>query len=568
MNSTEKTEIERLQLENKKLARELRRERLINERNRVIFEAKNRLGDVIAAEKSRMEQYMQLLLDNSRDFILLFDKDGCLVYCTKSYLDAIGSIGLPPGKGKTFHELFDTLLDKETMNEIIHYSTDAKLNEAPFGKEFDLQFPNSNELRSYRLMSRPMWDENGNVQGFFVIFYDTTDLVNAKKEADRANAAKSDFIAAISHDIRTPLNAIIGISQMLGNTVLDDKQTEFLTKIQRSSTIMLDLINDILDFSKISSSKMELVEEYFDFPKMLTSLYTVIELLMNQKQLAFHVSFPEDLPTVVYGDSKRILQVLSNLLNNAYKYTPSGWVTFEVRVEDDENAISDTQTKLFVFAIKDTGIGIKEEDRTRLFSEFVQLDLAKNKNISGTGLGLAITKKLLTLMNGDVSVESEYQKGSTFTVTIPLKTGTNADLPQEDDEMIGFSAPDARVLVVDDIEINLEIAQYMLQQFHIECDVAYNGEQAIEMIQQNDYDIVLMDHMMPVMDGIEATQYIRTLPTAKREIPIVALTANAVSGMTEIFTRAGFNGFISKPIDEKILARTLLQMLPAERIQR
>jgi CheY-like chemotaxis protein/anti-sigma regulatory factor (Ser/Thr protein kinase) len=323
---------------------------------------------------------------------------------------------------------------------------------------------------------------------------------------------------------------------------------------------MLDLINDILDFSKIESGKLELIETFFDFSDLLKGLKSVFDLLMSQKNLGFNCTFSDALPGVLYGDAKRIRQILVNILNNAYKYTLSGWVDFNVWAEEDD---------AILFAIKDTGIGIKEEDLSRLFNEFVQFDEIKNRNrnIGGTGLGLAITKKLVEDMNGTVSVDSEYGKGSTFTVRLPLHAGTEDDLEAPTADLIQFTAPGARALIVDDIEINLEIAIYMLDAYEIESDTAINGEQALERVREKDYDFILMDHMMPVMDGIEATKRIRQLSGPVKDVPIIALTANAISGNEQMFKEAGFDAFISKPIEEDALAKTLLRILPPELIR-
>jgi CheY-like chemotaxis protein len=392
------------------------------------------------------------------------------------------------------------------------------------------------------------------------LFYDMTDYAEAKKEAERANEAKSDFLASISHEIRTPMNAIIGIANMMEDTSLTEQQHDYLKKIQHSSGVMLDLINDILDFSKIESGKLDLIESYFDFSDLLRSLKSVFDLLMGQKNLGFNCSFSSSLPEVVYGDAKRIRQILVNILNNAYKYTMSGWVDFNVWTGEDDDIL---------FAIKDTGIGIKEEDQPKLFSEFVQFDEIKNRdrNIGGTGLGLAITKKLVEGMSGIVSVASEYGKGSTFTVRLPLRSGVESDLDAPTMELIQFTAPGAKALIVDDIEINLEIAAYMLEAYEIESDTAANGAQALEKVQEKDYHFILMDHMMPVMDGIEATKCIRQLPGPVKDVPIIALTANAISGNEKMFKDAGFDAFISKPIEEGALTKTLLRLLPPELIR-
>jgi CheY-like chemotaxis protein len=262
---------------------------------------------------------------------------------------------------------------------------------------------------------------------------------------------------------------------------------------------------------------------------------------------------------VVYGDSKRIRQICTNILNNAYKYTPSGWINFNVYVAGDG---------IFAFDILDTGIGIKEEDLPCLFDEFIQLDVIRNKNISGTGLGLAITKRLCELMDGEIHVRSVYGKGSAFEITLPLRTGTEADLPHQEAKCEKFTASGARILLVDDVEINLEIAAYLLMPYGVICTLSADGLDAVQKVSEDSYDLILMDHMMPKMDGIEATKRIRAMAPPMSKTPIVALTANAISGNEEMFLAAGFNAFLSKPIDENALAQTLLKFLPARLIVR
>ncbi|MDR1272164.1 MAG: response regulator [Clostridiales Family XIII bacterium] len=556
-----------------KLERELRRERLINQRNAVSFDAKNRLSDIIASEKSSMERYMSLLMRNSKSPILLFDKDDRLVYCTDSYLLAVGvkSIGLI--EHKTLRELMTGVFDETFILEMESHLAKVRHEDDYFEKDCLIDLSQVGPPRHYRLEIGSMWGENGEKDGFMLSFYDMTDYVDAIERADQANAAKSDFLATMSHEIRTPMNAIIGIADMLEDTGLTAAQKTLLDKINASSKVMLDLINDILDFSKIEAGKMELVPEYFDFHAMLEGTRSVFDLIMTQKSLGFSAQFADGLPAVVYGDAKRIRQILANILNNAYKYTHSGWVSLRVDVSAagenvhsapvcSEHGIDPDRHVVVKFTIDDTGIGIKAEDLSKLFSEFVQIDVVKNKNISGTGLGLTITKRLVDMMGGTVSVESEYGKGSSFKVTLPLQTGRESDLPEQLVPIEHFTAKGVRALVVDDIDINLEIAQYMLASYEIESDTARDGVEAIEMVQKHYYDFVLMDHMMPRMDGVEATKHIRKLEGQERNVPIVALTANAIVGNTEMFRDAGFNAFLSKPIDIKLLTRTLMEILP------
>jgi CheY-like chemotaxis protein len=320
-----------------------------------------------------------------------------------------------------------------------------------------------------------------------------------------------------------------------------------------------------LDFSKIEAGKLEIINDYFDLWELLDGVKSLVALMMKQKGLKFTCNFANDLPHVVYSDGKRLRQILVNLLNNAYKYTAAGSVSLSVQ----KLASGD-----LAFVVTDTGIGIKADESHKLFMEFEQLDLVRNKHVTGTGLGLAITKRICDLMGGTIGVESVYGKGSTFSVELPLRFGQDSDLAQEDTAAPQFTARNARVLIVDDVEVNLEIARYMLEPFAVQTQVAMNGKQAIELIGREHFDLVLMDHMMPVMDGVEATRIIRQNELAleqssgkpARHLAIISQTANAISGVEEMFANEGFDDFISKPVDAGDLARALFKHLPRELI--
>ncbi len=558
-------EIETLRLENHHLTMKHKKlTRLFNlaekriERNKNAAQAKDSLANMISARRSELERYMNLLLDNCPDMILLFDSDGKLAYCTESFLKICSIAGFGLIKGTPVSKLLapyteERLLD--AMNLMI-----AKIYKEKKTFEFSdtIDFNRSKKPRSYSIQVTPMLTENGKAEGFMLLFSDTTEIIKAQKDAEQANAAKSDFLATISHEIRTPMNAIIGIAEILKGTGLTPHQQGYLKSIQDSSHVLLNLINDILDFSKIEADKLEIVEEYFRLDDLLKNLQSMFELMFQQKNIDFICTFSADLPKVVFGDDKRIRQILTNVLNNALKYTHEGIVRFLVQ-KDDGGKIC--------FAVEDTGIGIKQDAIPRLFSAFERFDLARNKGVIGTGLGLAITRKLCTIMNGSVDVKSEYTKGSIFTVRLPLAEGSPEDLPIEQrKDTVFFKAPKAKALVVDDIEINLQITAYMLESFEIQPDLAQSGKQAVEKAAANHYDIIFMDHMMPEMDGIEAAGIIRSMGSPTKDIPIVALSANAVSDAVEKFFVSGFNDFLSKPMEQAALAQCLVKWLPMEKI--
>lgn len=545
-------------IEAKKLNRTIKLLEVAIERNKVSAAAKDNLSRTIDEKRSELERYMNLLLGNCPDIILLFDRDGRLAYCTESFLTAcrLPSFGLI--RGTPYHQLFAAHKEKSLTEALV--STYRHIFEDKKTTEFSatIGFSPESTPRHYSVHVTPMLDVNGGAEGSMIIFTDTTDFLLAQQEAERANASKSEFLATVSHEIRTPMNAIIGFAEMLKTSKLDNKQHEYLKNIQNSSVVLLNLINDILDFSKIEAGKLEIVPEYFISDGLFKHVQSMFELMFEKKGLAFVYEYDPNIPKVLLGDEGRIRQILTNLLNNALKYTKEGTVHFRAHVDD---------TGQIVFRVTDTGVGIAPEAIPFLFDAFERLDSSKNKGVVGTGLGLAITKRLCDLMGGSIEVSSEYGKGSSFAVTLPLPSGSEEDLPPESiSEAAKFIASDVRVLVVDDIDINLQITAYMLEVFEITPDFAMNGRQAVEKASERRYDLILMDHMMPEMDGVQATTLIRSTPGPSRDAPIIALTANAVSDAEGLFMKTGFNGLLPKPIDSKYLAECLLQWLPPSKI--
>ncbi len=499
---------------------------------------------------------MNLLLENCPDIILLLDKNDCLVYCTNAFLEGAGIRGAGLVAGRHFREVFTLFTAPDWADHFGEMIRQAKAERRTVSSDVDSGL--SGSTRNFEVKVTPMLGEDGTAEGSLTLFHDVTDVMRAKQQAERANRAKSDFLATVSHEIRTPMNAIIGISDMMKKTRLDAQQRDYLSSIQNSSYVLLNLINDILDFSKIEAGKLELVPEYFSLEALLSRLTDMFLLMFERKNLRFVTRFAPDLPQVVLGDEKRVGQVLTNILNNALKYTGEGTVEFSAHV-DAQGCVC--------FDIKDTGIGIREEDIPRLFTAFEQLDKVKNKKIVGTGLGLAITKKLCETMNGSISVTSSYGQGSCFSVRLCLPVGTRDDMPGDETPGFSFVAPRARVLLVDDIEINLVVAAAMLEGYEIVPDQAMSGEEAVRLARQNRYDLIFMDHMMPEMDGVLATAAIRALGGYAAKVPIVALTANAVSGAEQMFLESGMDGFLSKPIDPGALAACLFKWLPSELIE-
>jgi PAS domain S-box-containing protein len=389
------------------------------------------------------------------------------------------------------------------------------------------------------------------------------------RAAKVASEEKSRFLASMSHEIRTPMNAIIGMSDLIRTDNLDETQKSFFDDIRKMSKTLLQIINDILDISKIEAGKLELMPVHFNLRELYDNICSLNRFSAEAKDLEFRCRLDPQIPPVIYGDDVRIRQILTNILNNAVKYTREGYVEFTV--ERSRRNGKD----MLDFSVKDTGIGIKKEDFPKLFGNFQQLDSSANRGIMGTGLGLAITKNLAVMMKGEILFDSEYGKGSVFTVLLPFVEGDPAKVERKTLMSRIIAADNARVLVVDDNQVNLKVALAFLAAHNISAETALNGMEAVEKVKARPYDMVFMDHMMPGMDGAEASRRIRALAENGdaggkrfRDMPIIALSANAVSGVREIFLAAGMNDFIPKPIDDADLNLKLSRWLPADRIAR
>ena len=391
----------------------------------------------------------------------------------------------------------------------------------------------------------------------------------AKKEADRENEAKSHFLSNMSHEIRTPINAILGMNEMILRECTDRQLLSYAANIQSAGKTLLFLINDILDMSKIESGKMEIVNVEYAPENLIMDLWNVIFLRAQEKGLGIRFSLDETLPKTLYGDDVRIKQIVTNLLTNAVKYTPHGGVGMKVAYErQGEDRL------ILIISVKDTGIGIRQEDMGKLFESFQRLDEEKNRNIEGTGLGMNITMSLLKLMGGEMKVESEYGKGSTFSVTIPQKiicgepAGDFETIKERREQSLSrksqtFEAPEASVLVVDDNSMNLTVFKSLLKRTKMKITTADSGRRCLELVKKEQYHMIFMDHMMPEMDGIETLHELRKLSDSpNQDTPVIILTANALSGAKEGYLKEGFADFLTKPIDGDLLEFTVRKYLP------
>ena len=396
-------------------------------------------------------------------------------------------------------------------------------------------------------------------------------LKEAAESAIRAEQAKSRFLSNMSHEIRTPINAVLGMNEMILRECRDEQLRSYAENIRSSGNTLLFLINDILDMSKIESGKMEIVSNGYEVVDVIRDLWNVIHLRAQEKGLTVDFSLDETMPGRLFGDEVRIKQIVTNLLTNAVKYTPKGGIQLQMTYRRDGG-----DRMNLIISVKDTGMGIKQEDLGKLFERFQRLDEDKNRNIEGTGLGMNITMSLLGLMGGDMKVESEYQKGSTFTVTIPQKILN--DEPTGDFESVmsrqrlgaargqeGFVAPEAKVLVVDDNDMNLIVFESLLKRTRMKIVTADSGRSCLELVKKEPFHIIFLDHMMPEMDGIETLHEIQKLSEFPNEkTPVIALTANALSGAKETYLKEGFVDFLTKPIDADLLEKMVTSHLPEE----
>lgn len=412
----------------------------------------------------------------------------------------------------------------------------------------------------------------------FLLLFATINTINEilylereKQQAISASAAKGRFLANMSHEIRTPINAVLGMDAMILRESTEANVRQYALDIRNAGQSLLALINDILDLSKIESGKLEIIPAEYDFSSLIHDIMNMIRAKAEDKELAVHLVIDEKLPSRLWGDDVRLRQVLINLMNNAVKYTEQGSVTLTVEGELQGDEI------LLGFSVEDTGIGIRREDIEKLFAEFERIEEQRNRHIEGTGLGMSITNQLLQLMGSRLQVESEYGKGSRFHFV--LKQGIADAEPIGDLEMrirkqadrytyqAAFTAPDAHILVVDDNAVNRRVFVSLLKATQIQIDEAAGGLECLEMVCQKHYDIIFLDHMMPDMDGIETLhQMMKWENYPCKSTPVVALTANAVSGAREMYLAEGFYHFLSKPINPEKLEKMIMETLPKEKV--
>lgn len=509
-----------------------------------------------------MELAREKIIENTKDGLVILDASYNLLYANDVARELFPDINQAESREKQIKEIF-----KENPREAV----------------VDI------EGRSYEIRVSRIEDDNNadTVRGYLAWIFDMTfvnhyteEMIRLRQEAEKANLAKTSFLAHMSHEIRTPMNAIIGFSDLCLNNGDEGEIKEYVQSIRESAGTLMVLINEVLDISKIESGKIVLTDVAYSMKELMKEVISAIIPQINAKHLTFRYLLEKDVPVMLKGDKKEIRHIMSNLLSNAVKYTSEGTILFKVK----EIERKDRKTLLEII-VKDTGIGIKEENREQIFDRFERFDVKKNYAVEGTGLGLSIVKDLVQLMDGSIEVESVYGEGSLFRARIWQEVlderkgeayrGSNCDdikytLEQLKNAVYGnrgkrkrrsIRFPGAKVLVVDDNQVNLKVASGLLKLYGIDAELAESGEECLNAVKKQTYDIIFMDQMMPGMDGVETLSRLREIKKGNKSTPVIALTANALVGVKEEMLEEGFDDFLGKPMDLTELENVLIRFL-------
>ncbi|KHK02901.1 PAS domain-containing hybrid sensor histidine kinase/response regulator [Desulfovibrio sp. TomC] len=512
------------------------------------------------------DELIRVILDSSLNFIVVKDLEGRFILTNKAFAQSFG-FRQEDLIGKTDYDILDLEIAARLRERDLYV---IKTGENLVSED---TIATSGGRRSFRGTRTPVINKKGSIEGICNIAFDITDkndieqqLVVARDEALQSTRAKSEFLANMSHEIRTPMNGIIGLSQLMLETPLNEEQQDYTNLIVESSNNLVTLINDILDFSKIEAGKLEIIENEFCIHDICRSVASIFKEQIYRKKIKLTIDVSPKVPNLIISDAGRIRQVLFNLVGNAMKFTESGEVKIHI---DFANDIIPNKKRLR-FAVSDTGIGIPKDLIADLFKPFTQIDGSLTRKYKGTGLGLSIVKRLVSLMNGDVAIESKVGKGTTVNfnilIGVPDMVGLSPDYPHRKNELIPSGdlpyQMHLKILLVEDDEINQRIGRRLLEKYGAIVVSAVNGEEALRCLSNEKFDIVLMDIQMPVMDGLAATRAIRaSIGKFYKNIPIVAMTALAMAGDKEICLAAGMDDYISKPVDITVLKKTIEKMM-------
>ena len=560
-----------LKKENRALKRKLMLVEANLKRVKAVSDTQNRADAILRDSTKRELQYFKLVLENATNILLLFDVHGYFAYASDQFLKEAGIANFGLIKGKHYKDVFGNILSDEELREFTNNLESVIKQKRTISVEEELDFSTAGEARTYNIIITPMIDDSGSASGIMALFNDITEINNALTVAKQANFAKSEFLANMSHEIRTPLNAIIGMTMIAKNSDDIERLHYCLSKIDDSSTHLLGIVNDILDMSKIETNHLELSFTEFVFMEMLDRVIDIVRLNLEEKNIAFDMYCDPEIPDLIKSDERRLSQIILNLLSNAVKFTPvDGSIRLRAYVEHRGR---DDFFRLRM-SVQDSGIGITDEQKPRLFKVFSQADASTSRQYGGTGLGLAISKSIAKMMGGDIWFDSKEGEGTTFTFTIMAKAcqqpvpalentslisgepGEKAGAGQTN-EMPDYSGK--TILIVDDVDINREILISLLEPTGINIICAENGKDAVEkyLTENGTIELVFMDIQMPVMDGYKATKRIRESGREDaEEIPIVAMTANVLREDVERCLEAGMSDHIGKPISiEEIIKK-------------
>ena len=488
-----------------------------------------------AVSLKKEQRYFKLILENSTNSIVLLDMEGRFTYVSQKFLLTVGLQSFEQISGQPYRTILAPFVSESVLGSFSDSAEEALRLDKTVIKQETIKLQTSKNLRSYSIIVTPMRDENRKPIGILAFFNDVTETQTAIDNANRANKAKSDFLANMSHEIRTPLNAVIGMSAIARGTQNIKKIHYCMDKIEESSNHLLGLINDILDMSKIEADRFELSFAEFNFEKMMTRIADMMRFKFEEKKILFDVYCDPSIPYSLISDEQRLSQVIMNLLSNAVKFTPSkGFVNLKAVLKDTK----DGSNELY-FSVKDSGIGITPEQKKRLFNPFYQADNSISRKFGGTGLGLSISKRIVEMLGGSFTVNSEPGKGSEFNFTIRAKTGAAEIQLHPDRQKI-------RLLAVDDMPYILEMFSQISKKLGVSCDTAESGEKALKLMEKERHDLIFVDWKMPGMDGVELSRRIAKLYGEK--VVIIMISAAGWSEIEESAKAAGVKEFIQKPI--------------------
>jgi len=545
----------RMKTEHEKL--NFRYERLNKEKNilsSLLTRTSADLKKVSENLKIRAEE-LSAILATIPAYVFFKDRNLNYLLVNKGFAELVG-IPAEQIKGRSVKDIF---LNYNSSDYFVTEQRVIDSGTAMYNVEEEVEY--NGRLRWVNTNLAPIRNAANEIIGLIGISWDITerkhfesDLMHSKELAEAGTMAKNEFIASISHEFRTPMNGIIGLAEILKNTVLDEAQDDLLKGIVSSAENLLALVNDLLDFSAIEAGKMELDFHPFMLDRVLEDVFQVLNLKAREKSLGFSVIINEDVPKHLHGDSQRLRQIILNLTNNAVKFTEQGEIEIHIRLL---NRAMDRA--LLRFEVKDTGIGIPPEAMNLLFKVFSRIKQKQHYLISGTGLGLSICKKLTDLMGGDIGVESVYGKGSTFWFTLPFKlSGPKLQNPYNTQTAVEVSYSGKKALVAEDNLINQKIVSFQLRRMGFEVELTDNGQAALEKFASMDFDLVILDIQMPILDGYQVAKAIRQQEKGtSAHLPIIALTANAMKGDRELYLEAGMDGYVSKPFTSEMLQQAI-----------